>query len=149
MDWQQARYGSLALDLLYNIFSSTDKALRDEEYVNLLRIYFESLTKTVTLLGTNIDRMFTFEELEGELKRCGNFVLIMAPVLIYGSSAHQTNDLSNTLDEELKAENGQSSMAILNVEAQLEYDRRLNEVVEDILSLGYYHKIESDHRALV
>lgn len=126
MDWQQARYGSLALDLLYNIFSSADRALRDKEYENLLTVYYESLTKTVTLLGTNPE-IFTFEDLKDEMKRCGNFVLTVMPILIYGSSAHQMN--------------GPDSTTVLNVEAQSEYERRMNEVVEDVLSQGFYRNI--------
>lgn len=127
MDWQQARYGSLALDLLYNIFSSADRALRDKEYENLLTVYYESLTKTVTLLGTNPEHLFTFEDLKDEMKRCGNFVLTVMPILIYGSSAHQMN--------------GPDSTTVLNVEAQSEYERRMNEVVEDVLSQGFYRNI--------
>lgn len=127
MDWQQARYGSLALDLLYNIFSSADRALRDKEYENLLTVYYESLTKTVTLLGTNPRHLFTFEDLKDEMKRCGNFVLTVMPILIYGSSAHQMN--------------GPDSTTVLNVEAQSEYERRMNEVVEDVLSQGFYRNI--------
>lgn len=49
------------------------------------------------------------------------------PILIYGSSAHQMN--------------GPDSTTVLNVEAQSEYERRMNEVVEDVLSQGFYRNI--------
>lgn len=97
-----------------------------KEYDNLLNIYHESLIKTVTLLGTHSEKLFTFDELKVELKRCGNFVLAVMPILIYGSTAHQI-------------ESGSSS--VLNIGDQLEYERRINEIVEDIFDMGYYQSI--------
>lgn len=127
LDWQQARYGSLAFDLLSIIFSSTDRAVRIKEYGNLLNIYYESIIKTITFLGTHSEKLFTFDELKVELKRCGNFVLTVMPILIYGSTAHQIE--SGSLD-------------VLNIADQFEYERRINEIVEDISDMGYYQSIE-------
>lgn len=84
--------------------------------------------------------MFTLEELKDEMKRCGNFVLIMAPILIPGSSAHQLNDAHHTLDDNIHAKN-QPDGFHFDDHVLSEYDRRLNEVVEDVVKLGYYRRI--------
>lgn len=143
MDWQIIRYVSPAIDLLYNIFTSTDKALRDNEYDNLITLYYESLSKTVQLLGSNAAELFTFKNLKDELKRCGNYALLLAPSLISMSLADSDN--IPKLDEMFdNAADGKCSIDIttgLNEGGQREYDRRINGVLEDIVTLGYYRRV--------
>lgn len=107
----------------------------------MLEIYYNSLTKTIKLLGTNPNKLFTLDELKDEMKRCGNFVLIMAPLLIPGSSAHQMSDAHHTVNDNIQAQNQLESSFQFNDDVLSEYDRRLKEVVEDVLKFGYYHKI--------
>lgn len=143
MDWQVIRYVSPAIDLLYNIFTSTDKALRDREYDNILKCYYDSLSKTVKLLGSNPDELFTFENLKDDLKRCGNYALIMAPCLLQISLA-ESSEISN-LDEMFdKAADGEATLDIitgLSENGQQEFDRRIGEVFEDVVRLGYYRQV--------
>lgn len=143
MDWQVIRYVSPAIDLLYNIFTSTDKALRDREYDNILKCYYDSLSKTVKLLGSDPDELFTFENLKDDLKRCGNYALIMAPCLLQISLA-ESSEISN-LDEMFdKAADGEATLDIitgLSENGQQEFDRRIGEVFEDVVRLGYYRQV--------
>lgn len=44
LDWQIARYASPACDISHYIFCCTTKALRDEHYDNLLKIYHNSFS---------------------------------------------------------------------------------------------------------
>lgn len=132
------------MDLLYNLFTTTDKALRDFEYDNLLKGYYESLSKTVRLLGSNPDELFTFENLHDELKICGNYALILAPMLLQitlADSSERTN-LDEVFD---KAANGEGSIELtseLSAETKKYYEQRLSEVIDDILNLGYYRKVQ-------
>lgn len=144
LDWQVIRYSSPATDLVYNLFSSTDKALRDKEYDNLIALYHKSLCNTVKLLGSNPDKLFTLDNLKSELKRCGNFALITVPMIMQVSQA-DSSEITN-MDEMIDktAENGSELHLVtgLSDERQSEFGRRLNEMVEDIVRLGYYHKID-------
>lgn len=142
LDWQIIRYVSPAVDLVYNLFTSTDKAFRDREFDNLLKVYYESLSKTVRLLGSNPDELFTFENLQDELKICGNYALIMAPTLIQVSLA-DTSEIMN-LDEvfDKSADEGGAIelTSELNDAAKVLFEQRLSDVIEDILQRGYHQK---------
>lgn len=140
LDWQLIRYVSPAIDLAGFLFTSIDKPIRDKEYENLLRIYYESLSKTVTLLGSG--PIFTFDDLQDELKKYAVFVLILAPMVFQTTQA--TSSESLTLDEignrMAEGENRQELITGLSEDAQKVYERRLNEVFEEIIDkLGYYH----------
>lgn len=144
LDWQVIRYASPVIDLLYNIFTSTDQALRDKEYDNLLQLYYKSLSRTIKLLGSNPDELFTFDDLQSELKKYGIYALLMAPMLLQISQA-DSSDITNLDDMCDKMANGEleentSLVKTLSETSQLEFERRLAGVVEDILKLGYYHQ---------
>lgn len=143
LDWQFIRYVSPALDILCNIFSSTDKKLRDNDYLNLLKLYYESLSKMVEMLGSNPDKLFTFENLMEEMKKCGNYALILAPIVIAVST-----DAISSLDETFKkvaaGESGQNSFSSINNESQLRFNERLEGLLDDIIKYGYYRKMSTD-----
>lgn len=144
LDWQVLRYLSPAIDLLYNIFTSTDKTLRDSEYDNLLKLYHDSLSKTVRLLGSAPEKLFTLDDLKDEMKRCGNYALLLAPMLIQVSQADSSeiSNLDEMSDKIAEGETRQELITGLSEHAQQEYDRRLNGVIGDLIRLGYYHKLE-------
>lgn len=144
LDWQIIRYSSPATDLVYNIFSSTDKALRDKEFGNLIALYHKSLCNTVKLLGSNPDKLFTIDNLKSELRRCGNFALLTTPMIMQVSQA-DSSEIAN-MDEmfDKSAESGSELHLVtgLSDERQSEFAQRLNETVEDIVNWGYYHKVD-------
>lgn len=140
LDWQIIHYGSPAIDLVYNLFTSTDGPLREKEYMNLLRLYHESLSKTVKLLGSDPDKLFPFDDLLSELKRCGVYALLMAPLLLQVLQA-KSSEIPNMDDMFDKVAEGEGQINLVNSlssEGQSEYDRRLNEVFEDVTKMGYY-----------
>lgn len=148
LDYQTIAYVSPAYDIFHNIFNSTDKALRDAEYDNLLTLYYESLSKTIRTLGSNPDELFTFANLKSELKRFGNYALIMAPLWILetqqqpGSHEVFTDDM---FDEPAAVKSEPSKAPLgsdLRENGQEEFARRINELMEDIVRLDYYRKIE-------
>lgn len=140
LDFQIIFYGSPAIDIFYNIYSSTDKALRSKEYTNLIKMYYDSLSKTVKLLGSDPDQLFTFEDLSNELKTFGVYALLMSPMLLQVSLAH-SNEISNMDEMFDRVAEGESKINLvtgLSSEGQSEYERRLNEVFEDVIELEYY-----------
>lgn len=143
LDWQVMRYISPAIDLLYIIFSSTDKKLRDQEYENLLKLYHDSVSKMIKLLGSNPDDLFTFDNLKVELKRCGNYMLLLAPMLmsVVMADSSEISNLDEMCDKVEEGEAPHEFITGLNDTAQLEYDRRINDVVDDLVKLGYYQQI--------
>lgn len=143
LDWQVIRYISPAIDLLYNIFTSTSKELRAKEYDNLIQLYHESLSKMVKSLGSNPDELFTLDNLKDELKRCGNYAFLLAPMLISVSLADSSeiSNLDEMCDKIADGERRHELITGLSDKAQLEYEQRLNDTVEDLVKLGYYQKI--------
>lgn len=72
----------------------------------------------VKQLGSEPDELFTFEKLIEQMKICGNYALLLAPVMLHVSLRYETD-----ADK-----------------AQTEYDQRINDLVEDILAFGHYKK---------
>lgn len=145
MDWQIFRYVSPIVDIVYNLFSCTDGALRDKEYDNLIQLYHNSLSNTVRLLGSDAEELFTINDLQEELKKYGSFVLLMAPMLIQTSVADSSeiSNLEEICEKMAVGSERQEIITGLNKTAQLEYDRRLNEVFEDVIDkLGYNYEFQ-------
>lgn len=146
MDYQTIAYASPAYDIFHNLFNSTDKALRDSEYENLLALYYETLSKSIRMLGSDPKELFTFENLKSELKRFGNYALIMGPLWIletqqqHGTDEVFSDDMfdkpASTKSEPTAAGDG------LRANGQDEFARRINGLMEDIVRLEYYRKIE-------
>lgn len=136
------RFSSPATDLVDNLFSSTDKALRDKEHDNLVHLYHESLSKTVNLLGSNSDELFTYADLMNEMKKFGMYALLIAPLLLGVSLANpsEVSNLDEMFDKVASGEGRINLVVDLSAERQLEYDRRMNEIFEDVINLGYYQQ---------
>lgn len=144
LDWQVIKYASPAIDLLYNIFPSTDKSLRDKEYDNILQTYYKSLSKTVKLLGSDPEKLFTYENLQSELKRYGKFLLMLAPIMIqmFLAESSEIKNLDELSDNAVKGGKIESLVDGISEKSQLEYDRRLNNILIDVIELGYVSKID-------
>lgn len=132
------KYASPVIDLVYVIFTSTDKALRDQEYENLLlHFYYDSLSKTITSLGSDPIELFSFENLQNELKRYGCFGLLQTPLILQYLLLTDSYETVNSSDMEKECQ----KHLITESNGRSEYARRLNEVFEDIVNLGYYYKM--------
>lgn len=137
MDWQINGYASPAIDLFYNIFSSTDKALRDAEYDNLLHLYYDSLANMVELLGSDPNELFTFNDLSDELTKCGSFAFLIVPMLLQVSFADMTEITdSNDKSVDTIAHSNEHEKNV-NKSMDSKYEQRLNDVLTDLVDLGY------------
>lgn len=95
-----------------------------------MKIYYETLSKTVKLLGSNPAELFTFEDLNNELKTCGVYALLMGPMLLQIGLADLPDEAG-----------GQGFNGRLSDEHQQKYDRRINEILEDVVRFGYHEKM--------
>lgn len=139
IDWQLYRYGSPVLDILYYVFSATDKETRDKHYDNLLQLYYDALSKIVRRLGSDPDKLFTFNDLQDQLKICGKFVLIMPPLLLQIMMA-DANDVCNLDELSVRKDNGEnikvSLVTGINGKSKAEYIRRVKGLLDDVLRLN-------------
>lgn len=71
LDFQIARCASPVLDIVFFIYECTDKKMRDSYYDTLLKEYYDELTKTIKLLGTDPDVHYSWETFEKEVN-CEN-----------------------------------------------------------------------------
>lgn len=111
VDWQISRYCPPVLDLLYNIFSSTDTSFRDQHYEKLLQTYYSSLSDTIRKLGSDPDKLYTYENFENQLRKFGRYALLCAPLII-GITVAGPNDVSN-LDEYAELLNTDENVDVL------------------------------------
>lgn len=135
LDWQIARYCPPVLDVLYNIFSSTDKSFRDQYYTKLLETYHLTLSETICKLGSDPTKLYSYENFQGQLRKFGDFTLLCAPLLIsirVAQPKDTNNDDKNTGKREKVLANIHS-----NEETQTEYSRLINELITDLVNYGY------------
>ncbi|XP_037052130.1 uncharacterized protein LOC119085750 [Bradysia coprophila] len=142
LDWQLGRYSSPVLDISYFMFSSTDRKLREQHFDKLIKIYHSSLSNTIRKLGSDPDKLFSFSDLQGELKRYGRFGLILAPILlqIITSNPGDIPDMDEFAEDMAnKTKTMDESMATFASISSLEvYNQRVRDVVKDGMLLGYY-----------
>lgn len=138
MDWQIGRYASPALDILYQVFSSTRKELRDQSYTDLLRIYYTSLSETVRKLGSDPEKLFRYTDLMDELKTHGKFALVMGVFLVAFVMA-KPDEVQDMDDYSQRVAKGEDvSVFTNNGEDSEDYIKVVNELIDDLIAYGYY-----------
>lgn len=82
IDWQIAQCCSPAMDISYFMYTSTEQSLRDNYYDELIQEYYNSLANALQKLGSDVNKLFTFCDLQDQLRQFARFSLIMAPMAI-------------------------------------------------------------------
>lgn len=82
IDWQLSRYASPVLDLAYNIYTSSDKDLRDNHLERLLDQYYKTFSEFVQRLGSRPEQLFPHEEFQKQWKAFGKFGMLMSLTLV-------------------------------------------------------------------
>lgn len=116
---------------------------RDKEYENVLKLYYETLAKTVRLLGSDPNKLFTYQNLKDELKRCGNYLLVMSPLWISTTQVDPSGmtGMDEMFDETNENKKTPDLVSGFSKEREREFARRINGLLEDIVKFGYYRKI--------
>lgn len=138
LDFQLSHYCTPVLDLLYNIFSSTDTKFRAQYYNRLIESYYCALSQMIRKLGSDPNQMYPYESFQMQLRQFGEYALIMAPMIISVRVAKET-DVSNLDDyARLIAEGKEAHMLHeFTGDTQAEFSRLVNELVTDLLNYGY------------
>lgn len=140
LDWQVCRYASPALDIVYFLFSSTDRSLR-HQFDSLLRIYHENLANVVRACGSDADKLMPFAELENQLRKFGRFGVALAPMMlqVIVSDGSHVVDMDEVAQEMAKsdADRKQIEWGKFDPETLAKYRERLGDVIDDAKRFGW------------
>lgn len=127
------------LDLHYNLLSTTDKAIRDKEYHNLIKHYHKCLSETITKLDSDPDKAITYDELLAQLKRYGKFSALWPPMITQMMMADPDDipDLDR-LSEDMK-EGNVDFLKKFSGDKQTAFTLRLRDLIDDIIEYGYWN----------
>lgn len=143
LDWQTVGYTTPAIDVLFNLFISTDHKTRDNEFQNLLQLYHQTVSDTVRALGSDPAKLFKMEDLLTEMKRIGNIVLLVAPYYMQLCQANeaQLKQWNDICDDVPQKGDQQELFGLLSEDAQKAYAARLNDIVDDVVILGFVDEL--------
>ncbi|XP_031631015.1 uncharacterized protein LOC116345637 [Contarinia nasturtii] len=138
VDWQLSHYSPPVIDLLYNIFTGTDHEFRAQHYETLLKTYHTSLSDTIRKLGSDPDKLYTYDDLIMQMKKFSDYALLLAPLIISIRVA-KAKDISN-LDEYAEHCERNESVEMLGKfddDTQAEFSRLMNGLLTDLVDYGY------------
>lgn len=128
------------MDLHYNIFTSTDHEFRQKHYKNLTEHYYKILSESIVKLGSDPAKLYTFDNFQGDLKKFGRFAFIWGPMLIQMMlvDAKDIPDLEELSKDMANNEKHVDIIKGFNPETQIKYNKRINELLTDLVDYGYY-----------
>ncbi|XP_055312342.1 uncharacterized protein LOC129574385 [Sitodiplosis mosellana] len=138
VDWQLTHYSPPVIDVLYNIFSSTDKPFRDLHYEKLLKTYYSSLSQTIRKLGSDPNKLYTYENFQEQMRKYSDYALLLAPMIITIRLA-KAKDVANLDDYAECLERGEEADVVheFDDETQAEFSKQINGLVTDLVDYGY------------
>lgn len=123
------------MDLSFFIFTSTDQKLRSNHYSELLEVYHQALSDTLTRLGSDPETLFPFTELERQLKLFARFGVIMSHMVLQLVTVNPS-DISNSEDFTVKVPTESVDVFESTRKGNL-YSERIVGVIKDAVRLGY------------
>lgn len=124
------------------MYTSTVKELRDKHYETLLQTYYNALASTIKEAGSDPDSLFTYENLQEQLKRFGKFALLTAPMLLQVITADPKDipDMDEIAEEIAKEKQMEkiNFEVITDQKTQNSYNVRVRDVINDVIKNGYY-----------
>lgn len=144
MDWQLSRFGPPVLDLLYFVFTVTDKQFRQQHYQNLLKTYYRSLSQTIQKLGSDAQKLYTFENLQTQLRKFGDYAILFASMIIQvrvAKAAHfsDLDVFAECIDRDQKAH----VIGDYDDKTLAEYTIQINDLFTDLDDYGYLESLDS------
>lgn len=138
IDWGQPRYCSPAQDIVFQIFSLTDKEFRDQHYEQLIQTYYDSLSQIVRRLGSDPDQLFSYTDLLNELQKFGKYALICAPMIhqFRLASSEDVVDL-NMYSDAIEKGIHVNMFKDFDADKQDLFGKLVNEIVIDLIDYGY------------
>ncbi|KOB77568.1 Ecdysteroid 22-kinase [Operophtera brumata] len=136
VDHQTIQIGSPVIDLLYLIFTGTDKEFRDKFYEKLVEFYYTQLSDAMKRLGIDPEKTYSREDFYFELKQKLPHGLIAATYTL----PYITVETEKA--PELNSEMDLSSFGL--TETGNLYPKRINGVVSDFIRWGIRDRAMAD-----
>lgn len=138
MDWQMGYYGSITIDLILNIFTSTDGQTRKNHFERLLLTYHSALSEMVTKLGSDPNGLFTFDDLQAQLKLSGQVALSRSVVTtqLMVANAKDVEDMDKYTESIRKGEKAHL-MKEYDAETKQKFSTIINDLVGDFVKYEY------------
>lgn len=110
-------------------------------------LYYSTLSKTIEKLGSNPEKLFSYDDFQNELKKYGNFAYLMSPILVR-MCLTDPEDVINLDEYSEKSAKGENAVNLVtnNLKADVEarYKERMVDLINDLVRYGYYRKIQID-----
>jgi len=139
LDWQ-SRFESPALDLHDVLFTASDKSFRDKHYKNLIRHYHNTLSESIRRLGSDPDKLFTYADLEAELRKTGSYAMIISIIttLLVIPQAKHIPDLYKLNGDTSYNDDTDNTYEPFDEATQQRYRERINGLFTDFMAYGFY-----------
>lgn len=141
IDYQDTRYCSPVNDLTYFIFICTDKSLREKHFDDLIKIYYQSLSKLLNRLGGDAESQFPFKTFLDHLKKFGKSGVLSGCCAI--SLLYFKADKMGAIAEKLQNFDRNEILEIIEMYKELnkddidEINQRIRDIIHDGVKLGY------------
>lgn len=103
-----------------------------------MNTYYESLSQIVRRLGSAPEKVFSFQDLQDEMRKFGEYAIICAPMILQFrlSSSEDVCDLDVYSDA---VENGIDAVMFKDFDEQKQrlFVRLVNEIINDLIEYGY------------
>lgn len=142
IDWQLSQFGSPAIDVACFLFCSLSPELRNDHFDDFITIYYSNFQTTLNKLGSDASKLFTFENLQDQLRQFSKYVMFLAPIMI----GIMTTDMNNVPDVDEMVHRievlTKDPTADINLDDSFEendaYKHRMSSVIRDMDRLGYW-----------
>lgn len=133
IDWQMVQYCTPIVDLSHFLFLATEKPLRDKHFDDLLKVYHGSLSELLTEFGLEVNEIFSYNDMEEQLKRFAIYALVLAPFFLPMLVA-LPEDIPNLDDfkEGSKIEYGN------NENSNKAFEVRMRDLIVDMQERGFF-----------
>lgn len=135
IDWQLSRCVSPVIDLVYFIYLSTDKNLRDNHLKELYEYYYQNLGANLELLGESISELYPKEEFELHIKKFSRFGLWVTMLILHVilSREEEIFDSDEILNRKEQFEEAMLKKAINDPN----YRSRVHDIIIEMFNEGY------------
>lgn len=104
-----------------------------------MRHYHDTLSSQIRRLGSDPEKLFKFADFQKELQKFGQYPFLFGPVFVQHYLT-DSKDLQNfdEISEKMSKESVDLMRNEFHEETQQLYKQRQNELLEDLVSFGYW-----------
>lgn len=112
--------------------------MRDEHFESLLKTYHSALSQIVRRLGSDPEQLFSYSDLQDELRTFGDFALFCAPMILQMriASSEHIADMDNYAARLAEGETVKF-VSQYDDKTQNLFEKLINGAVTDIVEYGY------------